>query len=403
MRSSYLRVAFITHELGLGGSTTFLLNLCTEFRKREIQHLVMGLNAQQVSKDEFAAAEVNAWCPSTNPRSYEDGLGRALQQLREFSPTHVLGCLGPQSLEILRYVPPGVCRIGVVQNDDNPTYASLVSYARFLDATVGVSQHASDVLRRAPRLADKPVYYQPHGVPQLRASPASAKSANSAIRIIYVGRLIHEQKRVHLFPRILQRLVASKRPFIWTIVGDGPERERLQQSMATNAPDQSVVFAGRVPYHRVPELLADSDIFLLTSDYEGLPLSVLEALVSGAVPVVSDLASGIRESIGPDTGILVEPGDIDGYAAAILRLDSDRVLLGRMRGAAMNLAKERFSCEAMADRWFEMFSALPGKTTQWDPSPKIENAVLMRILGLRFIPLFRPIGDSIDFLRGWRF
>jgi len=403
MRGSDLRVAFVTHELGLGGSTTFLLNLCTEFRKREIQHLVMGLNAHQVSKDEFAEAEVNAWCPSTNPRSYEDGLRDALERLRKFNPTHVLGCLGPQSLEILRYVPPGVCRIGVVQNDDNPTYASLVSYARFLDATVGVSQHASDVLRRAPRLADKPVYYQPHGVPQLRGLPALLRPANSPIRIIYVGRLIREQKRVHLFPRILQHLIDSNRPFTWTIAGDGPELKRLQQSMVTDAPDQSVVFAGRVPYHQVPKLLADSDIFLLTSDYEGLPLSVLEALVSGTVPVVSDLASGIRESIGPDTGILVKPDDIDGYAAALLRLDSDRALLAKMRVAAMNLAKERFSCEAMADRWFEMFSALPGKMAQWDPSPKIENAVLMRILGLRFIPLFRPIGDSIDFLRGWRF
>jgi glycosyltransferase involved in cell wall biosynthesis len=403
MRSSDLRVAFITHELGLGGSTTFLLNLCSEFREREVQHLVMGLNAHQVSKDEFAAAEVNVWCPSTNPRSYEDGLRSALEQLREFNPTHVLGCLGPQSLEILRYVPPGVCRIGVVQNDDSPTYASVVSYARLLDATVGVSQHACDVLRRAPRLAEKPVYYQPHGVPQLRGLPALTRPPNSPIRIIYIGRLIREQKRVHLFPRILQRLVASNRPFTWTIAGDGPELARLQQSMVTNAPNQSVVFTGQVPYHQVPELLADSDIFLLTSDYEGLPLSVLEALVSGTVPVVSDLASGIRESIGSDTGILVAPGDVDGYAAAVLRLDSDRALLARMRVGAMNLGKDRFSCEAMADRWFEMFSALPGKMAQWNPSPKIENAVGMRILGLRFIPLFRPIGDSIDFVRGWRF
>ena len=354
-------------------------------------------------RSEFAAAEVNAWCPSTNPRSYEDGLRSALEQLREFNPTHVLGCLGPQSLEILRYVPPGVCRIGVVQNDDSPTYASVVSYARLLDATVGVSQHACDVLRRAPRLAEKPVYYQPHGVPQLRGLPALTRRLNSPIRIIYIGRLIREQKRVHLFPRILQRLVASNRPFTWTIAGDGPELTRLQQSMVTNAPNQSVVFAGQVPYHQVPELLADSDIFLLTSDYEGLPLSVLEALVSGTVPVVTDLASGIRESIGSGTGILVEPGDVDGYAAAVLRLDSDRALLARMRVAAMNLGKDRFSCEAMADRWFEMFSALPGRMAPWNPSPKIANAVGMRILGLRFIPLFRPIGDSIDFLRGWRF
>ncbi|HXM01237.1 MAG TPA: glycosyltransferase family 4 protein, partial [Chthoniobacterales bacterium] len=193
------------------------------------------------------------------------------------------------------------------------------------------------------------------------------------------------------------------RPFIWTIVGDGPELKRLQQTMATTPPHQTVVFAGQVPYYRVPQLLADADIFLLTSDYEGLPLSLLEALVSGAVPVVSDLDSGIREAIGTDTGILIEPDDIDGYAAAILRLDADRALLAKMSFAATKLAKKRFSCAAMADRWIQMFSELPGKPAQWDVTPKIENAIGMRMLGLRFIPAFRPIGDGIDFLRGWRF
>jgi hypothetical protein len=129
----------------------------------------------------------------------------------------------------------------------------------------------------------------------------------------------------------------------------------------------------------------------------------LEALVSGAVPVVSDLDSGIREAIGTDTGILIEPDDIDGYAAAILRLDADRALLAKMSFAATELAKKRFSCAAMADRWIQMFSELPGKPAQWDVTPKIENAIGMRMLGLRFIPAFRPIGDGIDFLRGWRF
>jgi glycosyltransferase involved in cell wall biosynthesis len=403
MSPDHLRIAFVTYELGLGGSTTFLLNLCTEFRTHQIQHLVMGLNSHQVSQEEFAAAQINVWCPNTNPRSCEDGFRSALEQLRQFSPTHILGCLGPQSLEILRYVPAGICRIGVAQTDDNPTYASLVSYARFLDATVGVSQHASAVLRRAPRLAAKPVYYQPHGVPPSLRSGRLASTPDSPIRIIYVGRLFREQKRVHLFPRILQSLIASHRPFVWTIVGDGPELKRLQQTMATTVPHQTVVFAGQVPYHRVPQLLADSDIFLLTSDYEGLPLSLLEALVSGAVPVASDLDSGIREAIGTDTGVLIEPDDIAGYATAILRLDADRALLAKMSLAAMELAKKRFSCEAMANRWIQMFSELPGKSAQWDVTPKIENAIGMRMLGLRFIPAFRPIGDGIDFLRGWRF
>ncbi len=398
-----LRVAFVAYQLGLGGSTTFLLNLATELRRRRIDHLVIGLTAQHVLKSDFAAAGVNVRYADENPRTCEDELRFGVEKVFEFKPTHVLGCLGPQSLEILRYIPMGVSRLGVVQTDDAPTYASLVSYARFLDATVGVSQHACNVLRKSPRLSDKPVYYQPYGIPTRSVHRSTRENTGFPIRIIYLGRLIREQKRVHLFPRIHEQLLSSGRPFTWRIVGDGPELNRLQQSLVAGSPEQKVVFTGPVPYRRVPELLADSDVFLLPSEYEGLPLSLLEAMAYGAVPVVSDLASGIREAISADTGILVPPTDIDGYASAILRLESDRPLLSKISAAAMRLARKRFSCEAMAERWLQMFSALTARPTEWPSPPKIRPAVKMRLLGLRFLPAFRPLGDFIDLLRGWRF
>jgi glycosyltransferase involved in cell wall biosynthesis len=403
MTTAQLRIAFLVYELGLGGSTTFLLNLCSELRKCQIDHLVCGLNSHHLLRSDFDAAGVNTWCPSTNPVTFEAGIPSVLAKLREFNPTHILGCLGPQSLEILRYVPSGIARFGVAQTDDSPTYAVLVSYADFLDATVGVSQHACSVLQRAPHLATKPVFYQPHGVPQPVVSRMVHDNADVPIRIIYVGRLIREQKRVHLFPHILERLITSGRPFTWTIVGDGPELKRLRQSMVSRAAEQKVIFTGHVPYRRVPELLADSDVFLLISDYEGLPLSLLEALSLGVAPVVSDLDSGVREAIEPGTGILVRPDDLDGYASAILQLDSDRLLLTKMSLAAQTLAREKFSCSAMADRWIRMFSEFPGRPAAWDPAPKIKRATGMRFLGFRFLPMFRPVGDCVDFLRGWRF
>jgi len=63
--------------------------------------------------------------PSSAPRSYEDGIAFGLQQLRAFNPTHIIGCLGPQSLEILRYVPKGISRLGMVQTDDPLVYRML--------------------------------------------------------------------------------------------------------------------------------------------------------------------------------------------------------------------------------------------------------------------------------------
>ena len=169
-----------------------------------------------------------------------------------------------------------------------------------------------------------------------------------------MGRLVHEQKRVHVFPQILQTLVSSRRPFVWRIAGEGAQLASLRKNLQTNSRQQLVSFEGQVPYSRIPELMLSSDVFLLPSDYEGLPLSLLEAMAHGVVPVVSDLPSGVREVVNAETGFLVNPENVDGYAAAILKLDSDREDLARKGLAASRLVKSRFSCEAMADRWLKM-------------------------------------------------
>jgi glycosyltransferase involved in cell wall biosynthesis len=394
------RVAFVTYELVHGGSLTFLLNISREFQRRDIDHSIISLRPYHAMERDFAAAGVNTVRPEAVPRFIEDGIRFGLDKLRAFKPTHVVGCLGPQSLEILRYVPRGVSRLGMLQTDDPPVYAMLVNYAPLLDAAVGVSEYSCEVLRSYPQLANKAIYYQPYGVPTPETPRARSPIPDQPIRIAYIGRLVREQKRVHLFPQILQALINSQRPFVWRIAGEGGQFSWLQKNLHTNSPQQVISFEGQVPYHRIPELTLNSDIFLLPSDYEGLPLSLLEAMAQGAVPVVSDLPSGMREVVSPDTGILVQPQDIDGYAAAILRLDSDRENLAKKSLAASLLIRRTFSCEAMADRWLKMMDELPSAPAEWPPSQKVAFSFTMRRLGLPFLPALRPVGRLMNRLAG---
>src|SRR5215469_16748408 len=76
----------------------------------------------------------------------------------------------------------------------------------------------------------------------------------------------------------------------------------------------------------VPDLMAAADIFVLPSRFEGLPMSVIEAMLSG-LPVIAANVRGPAEQVEPEvTGLLIPPGDAPALAAALARLAADKAL-----------------------------------------------------------------------------
>jgi glycosyltransferase involved in cell wall biosynthesis len=175
---------------------------------------------------------------------------------------------------------------------------------------------------------------------------------------------------VHLFPTILAALTKAGIPFHWTIAGEGDKRVELERAMQTASATQRVVFSGPVPNAQVPALLEKHDIFLLASEAEGLPLSLLEAMGHGLVPVVSDLESGIRDVVDATNGMLVPVEDVAGYARGIIHLHEHRDELAAKSAAARQRVKTNFSVEAMTDRWL---AALPQATPVIGNWPKRWN------------------------------
>jgi glycosyltransferase involved in cell wall biosynthesis len=197
------------------------------------------------------------------------------------------------------------------------------------------------------------------------------------LQILYLGRLDREQKRAHLFPQIFDQLKNSGIPFHWTIAGDGPEKMALEKAMQSS-PAQTISFPGKISYADVPELLRAHDIFLLASDYEGLPLSLLEAMGEGLVPVVSDLPSGIPEVLNKTTGITVPVNEVDGYARGILHLHEHRDELAAKSAAARARVKTEFSVEAMTDRWLSIFPKTIPAIGKWPSRWKILPPLVAR-------------------------
>ncbi len=297
---------------------------------------------------------------------FEDRLKVILQNLARFQPTVVVSTLGATSFEVLRYMPRGIFRIGMAQSHDLAVYAGMGHYAPWMDSMAVVSQTMKEEAASMPEFAGVPVLRLPYGVPMCRDIELRAGDSARPLRILFLGRLMQEQKRVRLFPEILRQICDSGMPFHWTIAGAGEELSFLETNLKTRSPYQTISFAGPVRYADVPAVLKQHDIFLLASDYEGLPLSLLEAMGYGLVPVVSDLESGIREVVDETAGLLVPVNDVSGYARAIIRLHEHREELAAKSSAARARVQQEFSVAAMTDRWL---AALPPAKCVIEPWP----------------------------------
>ena len=162
--------------------------------------------------------------------------------------------------------------------------------------------------------------------------------AGSGLRLAYVGRLVEEQKRISDVVRALARASAEVPETTAVIYGDGPDRMHVSRLLANEFPDRPVRLAGPVDSEKLQSMLLQVDVIVLLSDYEGLPIALLEAMACGCVPVCLRGRSGISELVvDGETGIVVNDRQT-GFVRAIDKLYQDPALWSRLsRGAPWNL------------------------------------------------------------------
>ncbi len=140
------------------------------------------------------------------------------------------------------------------------------------------------------------------------------------------------------------------------MVGDGPDREALEQLAKRLGIARSVLFLGY--QEEVAPYFAAFDAFLLTSLNEGTPVTTIEALAAG-VPVVSTRVGGVPDVVrdGVD-GFLVEPGDTDAMAGRLAELAGDVELRRRIGDAGRERVQSRYSVGRLLDDVDDLYRRL---------------------------------------------
>lgn len=181
---------------------------------------------------------------------------------------------------------------------------------------------AADLRVYAPAHASK-ISVVRNGVDQDFLLVKRAASASDVVRIGAAGSLISRKGFDILLAAIA--LMKERSRIRLSIVGDGPERPRLEKQMLHLGIADQVVFLGEIPPDRMPTFFADIDVFVLPSRSEGRPNVVIEALAAGLSVVSTDLpgVAGLVES--GSSGWLVEHENPQAMASALDEACSDPV------------------------------------------------------------------------------
>lgn len=172
-------------------------------------------------------------------------------------------------------------------------------------------------------------------------------------RLLLVGRLSQAKRpdvALHVLKAVRERHPAAE----LHIVGGGPEEGAVRELVRELGVEASVRLLGR--RDEVASVLAEADCLLLTSDWEGCPIAVLEAMAAG-VPVVSTDVGGVPELVvDGETGLLAPAQDVSALSASVARILDDRGFGTRLAEAGRTRVREHFRLSDMRTATFALYA-----------------------------------------------
>ncbi|MDR5730478.1 MAG: glycosyltransferase family 4 protein [Terriglobia bacterium] len=191
----------------------------------------------------------------------------------------------------------------------------------------------------------------PNPLPRDLPSPRQNQFGRDRKILISLGRLSQE-KRVDVVIEAFSQVAGQARDWDLHIYGDGPCRAMLQAQAKRSPFCDRIIFKGYSD--QAYNTFSEADLFIMTSDYEGFPNALLEAMALGLAVVSSDCPCGAKEiTRNGEDGLLVQVGDMAALSEALLRMMNDGAARTELGWRASQSVRNRFALEKVMTLWNE--------------------------------------------------
>jgi glycosyltransferase involved in cell wall biosynthesis len=239
-------------------------------------------------------------------------------------------------------------------------------FCRLCDLVIAPSAGMRDVLTSFG--VDAPIDVVPNGLDIRPFRQVSEKMDRAQfgfnpedVLLIFVGRLGPE-KNLSFLLRSFSGAAKAYDHIGLILVGDGPERDNLQDQVRYMKIDNRVCFTGMVPYEQLPGYLSMADAFVTASVTEVHPFTVIEAMAAG-LPVLGIQSPGVGDSIEDGvTGFIAEEEDLATFTARMVRLVTDHQQRHDM-GRRAQQAAENYAIERTTQMMLERYQAVIQKAS----------------------------------------
>ncbi len=231
-------------------------------------------------------------------------------------------------------------------------YQLAIRNATSIDLFIAVSENIQLTLQNKIAERANDILYLRFPVPD--SLPANNKLTTKK-NIIFIGRLTLD-KGYYILPEIARKINTVNSKFKWHIVGSAPKDIKSKYVWDK---DIDVQFYGNIENDIVQKLLTEMDFYILPSIAEGMPVSLIEAMKAGVVPLVNNLKGGIEELVENGvTGFKIEDNNIDDYISKLIWLSENEKDCISIKNAAKEKADFLFNAKKNTYRFEETIMKL---------------------------------------------